>query len=58
MKCPKCNCALEVFDMYDTEHNDEWCVEQFVGGCPICGKEYQWNRNFKFFNEDELMECN
>ena len=41
MKCPKCNYELEVFDMYDTEHYGEWYVEQFVGGCPICGKEYQ-----------------
>lgn len=57
MNCPKCNCKLEVLDMYDVEHGEEWCVEQFIGQCPICKKEYQWERNFKFFDESNLEEC-
>lgn len=57
MLCPKCNHELEVLDMYDVEHGEEWCVEQFIGVCPTCQKEFQWERNFKFYNEDNLVEC-
>ena len=57
MKCPKCDYELEIDDCYDTETCDDWFVERIVGHCPICDKDYQWERNYKFYNEDELVEC-
>ena len=57
MICPKCNYELDVLDMYDVEHGNDWHVEYLVGECPICKKEYQWERNSKFYNEDNLKEC-
>ena len=56
MKCPKCNKELEVLDMYDVEHDDDWCTEYLVGECPECGTEYRWERNFKYYSEDSLVE--
>ena len=56
MFCPKCHYELEVDDVYDTQGNDEWQVEFIVGHCTICSQDYQWERNFKFYNEDNLAE--
>lgn len=57
MLCPRCNCELEVDECFDTFTDDEFHTERVVGGCPICGKVFQWDINYKFFNEDELVEC-
>lgn len=57
MKCPYSKVELEIEDMYDVEHGDEWCTEYFVGHCPECKKEFQWERKFKYYSEDNLVEC-
>lgn len=58
MLCPKCNCELEIDGCYDIWIDDEFYTEKVVGGCPNCGKVFQWEINYKFFNESDLMECN
>lgn len=57
MNCPKCNYELKIDDMYDVEHGEEMCIEQFVGHCPICKREFQWDRIFKVDKETNLVEC-
>lgn len=57
MLCPKCNHELEVDDSFDISITDDWCTERVIGCCPICETEYQWERNYKFYNEDDLVEC-
>lgn len=58
MLCPKCNYELKIYDCYDTETWNYFYTKRVVGDCPVCGKVFQWEINYRFLNEGSLMECN
>lgn len=57
MNCPKCKTELEIDDTYDYECDGDFFYEKVVGGCPNCGKEYQWELVYQYYGEENLVEC-
>lgn len=57
MNCPKCKIELEIDDVYDCECDVDFFVRKVVGYCPKCGKECQWELVYKFYGEENLVEC-
>ena len=57
MKCTKCKTELEIDEVRDCEYDEDFIVEKVVGYCPKCEKEYRWELVYKYYKEQNLMEC-
>lgn len=53
--CPYCGVDLEEYDIYDTEM-DISVYQYVVGGCPECGRTFQWENKFEYVGFQNLRE--
>ena len=57
-ECPIChNGDIEEDDCFDTDHGSDRIIEYYTGHCLACGRNFQWQRIYKFetmtpFEED------
>lgn len=57
MKCPHCEVELKIYDRYDIEFGRDEVTECYLGECPECGREFEWEKCYKFYEEKNLVEC-
>ena len=49
-KCLNCGTELEQDDVLDMDYDDDGIDLFCVGGCPKCGKTYQWDRTATIYS--------
>ena len=57
MNCLKCETELEIDETCDYESNGDFIIEKVIGYCPKCEKEYRWKIVYKYYREQNLVEC-
>lgn len=56
-KCPNCGGEIHVDDMYDVDHEDEYCVLSYVGTCEQCQHSVQWEAYYPFGHFYDIELC-
>jgi hypothetical protein len=54
--CPYCHHGLTDEEMYDWTEFDEKAIFYYIGVCPKCGREFQWNLVYYWDNEINNLE--
>lgn len=56
-ECPICHAGdIEEDDCYDTDHGKNEIIEYYCGHCMTCGKNFQWERYYKFDHQTPYKE--
>lgn len=56
-KCPYCKEELVFVESYDIEVEDvDMVINRVTGHCPNCGREFQWEENYKYSHFSNLEE--
>ena len=56
-KCPYCKEELVFIESYDIEVEEvDMVINRVAGHCPNCGREFQWEENYKYNHFSNLEE--
>ena len=55
-KCPICHAGNIDGDWYDSDHSEDKIIEYYYGCCMTCGKNFEWQRHYKFDHQTPFKE--
>ena len=55
-KCPNCSGKIEILDMFDASHEQEYCTLSCVGKCLKCGHIIDWDCYYPFSHIDNICD--